>query len=98
MGTPQELEGNRWSVTLAETCFVCLEIVLKVFVGFVWVSLVLLVFFYTGHRKVSEILFFSSTPRHFKRLLASSHPRSFFTSVSHILLILCCFLNDFCLS
>lgn len=37
MGSPQELEGNRWSVILAETCFVCLEIVLKVFVGFVWV-------------------------------------------------------------
>lgn len=36
MGSPQELEGNRWSVILAETCFVCLEIVLKVFVGFVW--------------------------------------------------------------
>lgn len=39
MGSSQELEGNRWSVILAETCFVCLEIVLKVFVGFVWVGL-----------------------------------------------------------
>lgn len=56
MGSPQELEGNRWSVILAETCFVCLEIVLKVFVGFVWV------FFYPVHRRVTEIMFFSSTP------------------------------------
>lgn len=80
-------EGSRWSVILAETCFVCLQIVLKVFVLFSPV-----------HRK-EQRLYFSVVLHNISKGFSQAYvPGAFFTFMPHILLFFCYFLTYFWVS
>jgi len=84
-------EGNRWSVILAKTCFVHLQIVLKVFVC--------VVFFFSLQCTESNRDCFSVVLNNVSKGFSQAHvPGAFFTFLSHILLVLCCFLADCCIS